>query len=337
MADTTVTNIDQNNNSGTALERFKVKFSGLVLEAFRRQNIMRQFVWEKSARGSKSASFPAIGNALVSMHITRGMDIFDADNSLMGQVAVQDILVKVDRPMLAPAAIDITDDLMSDDVHVMHIANSLAEGLARDIDRKILQAAVLGARASTNITDVSGYDAIAGGTQLFKGATVETSESVARAAIIAAAQQLDENDAPAERFAIVSPAIYHLLLQNSTILGADYGGKIQGVEGKVLDIHGIKVFKSNNVPSAVIASTNTKFGNATSAGNQNVYYGDFSSTVGIVIAGRQALGGAILRDVSTFTRMADEERLAHKLKVDFIGGFSYLRPECLVEISKATG
>lgn len=336
MADTTITNIDQNNNSGTLLERFKVKFSGLVLEAFRRQNIMRQFVWEKSARGSKSASFPAIGNALVVMHKTRGTDIFDDSNSLMGEVAVADVLVRADRPMLASAAIDIEDDLMSDDVQVMNIANSLSEGLARDIDRKILQAAVLGARASTNITDASGYDPIAGGTQIFKGATVETSESVARAAIIAAAQQLDENDAPAERYAILSPALYHLLLQNSTILGAEYGGKIQGVEGRVLDIHGIKVFKSNNVPSTNIASTSTIFGDAAHAGNQNTYYGDFSDTVAVVIAGRQALGGAILRDVATFTRMSDEERMAHKLKVDFIGGFSALRPECLVEISKAT-
>lgn len=335
MSGTTVSSIDQNNNSGTALERFKVKFSGLVLEAFRRQNIMRQFVWEKNARGSKSASFPAIGNSLVGMHITKGLDVFDSTNALLSDTAVNDILVKADRPMFSATAIDLEDDMMSDDVMLMHIANSLAEGLARDIDRKILQAAVLGARAVTNITNVSGYDNIAGGTQVFAGATVITTESVARAAIISAARKLDENDAPAERFAIVSPVVYHLLLQNSAILGAEYGGKIQGVEGKVLDIHGIKVFKSNNVPSSAILNTNTKFGNAASAGNQNVYYGTFTNTVGVVLAGRQALGGAVLRDVSSWVQMRDEERYAHKLKADFIGGFSYLRPECLIEISKA--
>jgi hypothetical protein len=334
MADTTVTNIDQNNNSGTLLERFKVKFSGLVLAAFQRKNIMRQFVWEKDSKGAKSASFPAVGLAKVNMHITRGQDIFDSSNSLLSQTKVNDVLVKVDRPMISAAAVDISDDLMSDDVQLMHVANGLSESLSRDIDRKILQAMVLGARASTNITDTSGVDAISGGTQLEKGATIATSESVIRAAIIEAAQTLDENDAPSERYAVLSPALYHLLLQNSTILGAEYG-KVQGVDGKLLNIHGITILMSKNVPSTVIASTDTKFGNAASAGNQNVYYGDFSDTVGLVFAGQPA-GGALLRDLSTWIELRDEQRMSHKMKVDFIGGFGYIRPESLVELSKAT-
>ena len=335
MADTTITPISQNDKSGTNLERFKIKFSGLVLEAFRRKNLMRQFIWEKNAKGSKTASFPAIGNSKAFMHITRGKDIFDSSNSLMSQTATNDVYVKVDRPMFVAEAIDISDDLMSDDVTLGHIANAMAETLARRIDRKILQAGVLGARASTNIADVSGYDAISGGTALNKGSTIETTESVVRGAIIEAAQTLDENDAPTERFAILTPTLYHLLLQNSTILGAEYG-KMQGVEGKALDIHGVKVLMSNNVPSTNIANTDTLYGNAANAGNQNTYYGDFSSTVGLVFAGRQAIGGAILRDVSTWVEMNDEEREAHKLKVSFVGGFSNLRPEALIELSKAT-
>lgn len=333
MADTSVTSIDQNNNSGTLLERFKVKFSGLILAAFERANIMRRFVWEKSAVGSKSASFPAIGLSLVKTHITRGKDIFDSSNSLLSATATNDVLVKTDRPMFSATTIDISDDLMSDDVQLMNIAASLAESLSRDIDRKILQATVLGARAATNITDAAGYDSISGGTQLKKGATIATSEAVIRAAIIEAAQTLDENDAPMERYAILSPALYHLLLQNSTILGAEYG-KQQGVDGALLNIHGIEIHNSNNVPSTVIASTDTKFGNLASAGNQNVYYGDFSDTVGVVFAGK-VVGGAILRDVSSWTGLKDEERLVHKMKVDFMGGFSALRPEAMIELSKA--
>lgn len=334
MADTTVTNIDQNNNSGTLLERFKVKFSGFVLEAFKRKNLMRQFVREKDSRGSKAASFPAIGLSKVIAHKTRGEDIFDASNSFLSQTAVNDILVAIDRPLLSAAAIDISDDLMSDDVELMHQSNALAESLSRDIDRKILNSMVLGARASTNITDQTGYDAISGGTALNKGPTIATTESVIRAAIIEAAQTLDENDAPMDRFAVLSPALYHLLLQNSTILGAEYG-KVQGVDGKALNIHGITILMSNNIPSTVIASSDTKFGNAAAAGNQNTYYGDFSDTVGVVFAGKP-VGGAILRDVKAWAELNDEQRMAHKLKADFIGGFSYLRPEALVELSKAT-
>lgn len=334
MADTTVTSIDQNNNSGTLLERFKVKFSGLVLAAFKRKNLMRQFVWEKDSKGAKTASFPAVGLSLVSMHITRGQDIFDSSNSLLSQTKINDVLVKVDRPMFSAASVDISDDLMSDDIQLMHVAESLAESLSRDIDRKILQALVLGARASTNITATSGVDSISGGTTLSKGATIETSESVLRAAIIEAAKTLDQNDAPSERFAILSPALYHLLLQNSTILGAEYG-KVQGVDGKALNIHGVTILMSNNVPSTNIANTDTKFGNAANAGNQNVYYGDFSNTVGVVFAGKP-VGGAILRDIKDWIEIGDEQRMAHKMKIDFIGGFSYLRPESIVELSSAT-
>ena len=296
---------------------------------------MRAFIWEKNASGSKAASFPALGLGKTIPHVTRGEDIRDSANALQCQVATNDILVRIDRPMVSSTSIDISDDLMSDDVTVGRIAAQLGEALARDIDRKILRAGVLGARATTNITDVSGYDNVPGGTQLKKGATIGTTESVIRLAIIEAAQTLEEHDSGAEAFAILTPTLYHLLLQNGTIMGAEYG-KQAGVDGRALNIHGVTVMSSNNIPTDNTASTHAVFGNLATAGNQNTYYGDFSNTVGLVVAGREAIGGAIIREVKAEVEMGDWAREAHFLKVSFVGGFSVLRPEALIELSSAT-
>lgn len=324
--------IGKNNETGTDLARFKVKFSGMVLAAFKRKNIMRQFVWEKNTRGSQAASFPAVGLASSSAHITKGKDIFDDANNMLSQVKVNDILVKTDRPLVSASQVDLVDDLMSDDVQLMHIAEALAETLARNIDRKIFMAGLQGARANANITATSGYETIFGGSVLKKGATVATTQSVLLAAIQEAAKVFDQHDAPAERYCFLSPAAYHLLLSGTTILGAEYGRQ-EVVEGRALDVHGIKVLMSNNIPSTLIPQSHKLFGIEAASGCRNVYHGDYLETVGLCMAGRQSIGGAILRDVTTWSKLSDEERLAHLLKVDFIGGFSYLRPECLIEIN----
>lgn len=324
--------IGKNNEAGADLARFKVKFSGMVLAAFKRKNIMRQFVWEKDTRGSQAASFPAVGLAKSAAHVAKGKDIFDDSNNFLSQVKVNDVLVKTDRPMFAASALDLVDDLMSDDVQLMHIAEALAETLARDIDRKILMAGLQGARANANITATTGYETMFGGTVLKKGATVVSQQSVLLAAIQEAAKVFDQHDAPSERYCFLNPAAYHLLLSGTTILGAEYGRQ-EVVEGRALDVHGIKILMSNNVPSTLIAQSDTVFGATAASGCRNIYYGDYVETVGLCIAGRQAIGGAILRDLKTWTQLNDEKRLSHLLKVDFIGGFSYLRPECLIEIN----
>jgi len=324
--------IGKNNEAGTDLARFKVKFSGMVLAAFKRKNSMRQFVWEKNTRGSQAASFPAVGLAKSVAHTTKGTDIFDDNNNLLSQVKVNDILVKTDRPMISATQVDLVDDLMSDDVQLMHLAEALAETLARNIDRKIFMAGLQGARANANISATSGYETIFGGKVLKKGATVATKNDVLLAAIQEAAKVFDQQDAPSERYCFLSPAAYHLLLSGTTILGAEYGRQ-EVVEGRALDVHGIKILMSNNIPSTLIPKSNALFGLEASSGCRNTYHGDYVETVGLCIAGRQAIGGAILRDVTTWSKLNDEERLAHLLKVDFIGGFSYLRPECLIEIN----
>lgn len=326
----TPSEIGKNNQAGADLARFKVKFSGMVLAAFKRNNIMRQFVWEKDVRGSKAASFPAVGLATSALH-AKMKNIFLDDNDYLKQIKVNDIIVYPDRPMFAATAVDLVDDLMSDDIRLMHLADALGESLARDIDRKILNAAVLGARADANITATSGYETIPGGVVLEEGANVATTASNLLAAIQKVAQKFDEHDVTMERYVILRPEHYHLLLGNTTILGAEYGRQ-ERVEGRALDVHGVKILKSNNLPTTNILDSDGKFG---ATGNGNVYYGDFSDTVGLAIAGRQALGGAILRDITTWTEFGDEETFAHKLKVDFIGGFHAIRPECLIEISKA--
>jgi hypothetical protein len=173
-------------------------------------------------------------------------------------------------------------------------------------------------------TTISGGN---GGTALIS-ATSKTSGAALAAAIFDAAKAMDEKDVPEnERVAIVAPAQYYNLVQETSVINRDWGGAGVYAEGTVLKVAGIEIVKSNNLPTANVAAV---------AGENNTYSGNFSTTAALVMQ-KSAIGTVKLMDLAVERTSGDFEVMYQGtlMAAKYAMGHGVLRPECAVEIKTA--
>ena len=320
---TEVTAISQILNSGDRLALSLKVFSGEIMEAFERNCVMLPRTMVKTISSGKSAQFPITGVTKAGYHVA-GYNLLEENNALISLTKSNEKVVSIDSALVSAVFIDSLEEKMLHYDTRSIFARQMANALAIAADQRLLQVGVLGARASTNISDTSGYRSIAGGTVLSLGATVETSASVLRAGIISAAQTLDSHDVPSEgRFIALRPAQWYLLSEDSGRAYVEWS-KDQFTKGELQMIGNITPVMSNNIPSTVISGA---------TGENNTYSGTFTSTVGLVWH-RDAIGTVKLRDLEV-KHWESDERMGHAIRASYAMGHGYLRPEALVEISKA--
>lgn len=200
-------------------------------------------------------------------------------------------------------------------------STQLGEALANEFDKNVQIVGLLGAREAAD-TLFTGHP---GGKTLIDANYGTVGETLA-SGMFEAAQALDEKDVPEDdRYLTVRPAQYYLLAETPKVLNRDWGGRGSFADGNVLNVAGINVVKSNNLPNSNIASS--------PAGANNTYHGDFSSTVGLVHQ-RTAMGTVKLLDLS----MENEwqiNRQGYLMVAKFAMGHDYLRPEAAVELATA--
>ena len=318
MSDMTASRLGQVNAAGDADALFLKVFSGEVLTAFEETNVMRNLHMLREIQSGKSASFPATWKVNARYHVP--------GTQVMGQkIKHNERVINVDDKLLADVFIaDIDEAKNHYDVRSPY-SFEVGASLAREFDANTSQVAVLAARASATVSGGSG------GSALDKGSTVATTGSVLAAAAYEAAQTLDEKNIPeGDRFMVVRPAQYYLLVQTDKLLNRDFGGSNGSyVDGDVWKAAGIAIVKSNNLPSTNIA--------AATDGENNTYYGDFSDTVSAVFH-KSAIGTVQLMGMST-------QMTGNDFKVMYQGtlmvasyalGHGILRPESAVEITKTS-
>jgi hypothetical protein len=322
MTDMTVSRLGQINEAGGSFANdnalFLKVFAGEVLTAYEETCVMKELHLTRTIQHGKTASFPATWKATASYHQPGQM--------VIGQsIKHGERTINVDDLLIAPVFIaDIDEAKNHYEVRSIYSVE-LGRALAYAFDDKTMQTAVLAARASATITGGNG------GTQLLDGATVATTASVLKASFYDAAQALDEKDVPEhDRHGILKPAQYNLLAQDTTLVDKDYSlANGDYSRRQVLRVADIVLHKSNHVPSTNIASATT--------GEQNTYYGDFSDTVAVVF-NRSAIGTVKLMDLAM--QMTGEEfRVMYQgtlMVARYAMGHGILRPECAVEISKAS-
>ena len=123
------------------------------------------------------------------------------------------------------------------------------------------------------------------------GERVITIDDLLVSALFAAAQVLDEKDVPENgRYAVLKPAQYYKLVLDDKAINREFtAGNGDVRKGKVFDLAGIQIVKSNHVPTTNLGTTGTT--------NGAKYVGDFSTTVG-VIAHPNAVGTVKLLDLA---------------------------------------
>jgi hypothetical protein len=294
-------------------------FSGEVLTAFDEVNVMKDLHIVRNINSGKQASFPATWKTSAAYHVPGNMIIGDQS------VLLNERIISIDDFLLSDIFIARIDELKKHFDVRGEFAKQMGAALARAFDKKTLQVAILAARAAATVS--GGY----GGSQI-SDADNDTVAATLAASLYTAAQTFDEKDIPeGDRYCVIKPAQYYLLLAVDKLLSKDYGQQNGDyAKGKVQTAAGITLVKSNNVPSTNIA--------AAVAGENNTYFGDFSKSIAAVFH-RSAIGTIKRMDVTTsmtaeggdYDTMYNGTLMTAKMLV----GHGILRPESAIEIKVA--
>lgn len=307
----TVSRLGQVNASGSTQALFLSIFAGEVMSVFNTTNIMMPLQRVRDIDHGKSADFPVVGKAVSSYHVP-GNDIDGQTiNTAQATVFIDDLLI-------APVFIAKIDEAKLHFDLRQPYTTALGRAMALAFDKRAIQTAILAARANTFVT---GGDN--GSSQTHAGAN--TDAEVLKNAIISAGQKLDEKNVPEEdRFGIFRPAQHALLVQDTDTMNRDWGGSGSLASGKVYEIGGVTLKKSNNIPSGVISGV---------SGENNTYSGTFTNTTGVVM-NKEAIGTVRLLNLAVETEYT--VRLQGTLVVaKYALGTGILRPECAYEIKNA--
>jgi hypothetical protein len=289
-------------------ELFLKVFGGEVMTAFQETNVMAPLHMVRSIKSGKSAQFPAIGKTTAAYH-TPGAEI------LGNTIKHNERVINIDNLLIAHTFIANIDEAKNHyDVRAPY-STQLGRALALEYDQNILQLEVLAARASATVSGENGGSTV-------NNADFDTNGATLAAGIFSAAQELDEKDVPEnDRYCVVRPAQYYLLVQETNVINRDWGGAGVYAEGKVMKVAGIHIVKSNNLPSTSI--------NAAS-GEQNTYNGDFSVTQAVVF-NKMAVGTVKLLDLAVESEY-DIRRQGTLMVAKYAMGHGILRPDCAVEL-----
>ncbi len=309
--------IGQLDAAGDALALFLKVFANEVLAAFEESNVMfngrdnAPMHMVRSIASGKSAQFPATWKASATYH-TPG-------NELTGQVIKHnERIINIDGLLTSSVFLASLDEAMNHYDVRSEYSFQLGQALAIEADKNLIQLVALAARAAATISGAYG------GSQLTNAGYDATPDTLAQG-IFDASQVLDEKDVPqSDRYCILKPKHYNMLVQSSKAIHRDFGGSGSYAEGKVFMIDSVRIVKSNHVPSTNLPQV---------AGTNNTYHGDFTNTVGVVFH-RGAVGTVKLMNLAV--EHAYEIRRQGTLFVaKYAMGHGILRPECSVELKKA--
>ena len=328
-----------NNDAGTWAKDnalFLKVFSGEVLQAFKRNCIMEQFVQTRTIQNGKSAQFPVTGRFTARYH-TPGKMIEG-----QGNMAQNEVVIKIDDLLIADAALYDLDEAKNHyDIRRIY-STELGQALAREMDKRIARVLTLGARTATSDltanlpAGLSPDDPYRVGTRIDLNKATPTPDDLVAAAF-AAAQAMDEKDIPSDgRVLVCSPEVYYTLVQSSRAINTDWnasGSNGTYAQGNIASLAGFQIYSSNHI----------KQGNVTAkAGEQGYTFGGADTVLSSVdmtktkmLAFQRGAAGVLkLRDLSVQSTGNDYNVMyqATLMVARYAVGFGILRPECCVEV-----
>ncbi len=318
MTDAVVSALGQANGAGLTDDLFLKVFSGEVMTTFEAENVTKGRVMSRSITSGKSAQFPVMGRASAFYH-TPGNEI------LGGTIKHNEKVIVIDDLLISPVFIAEIDEAKNHYDVRGHYSTEVGRVLAQTWDKHALQVGVLAAR--TAVGNITG-ETPAGSIVTEGVASDFANPDKLAAAFYAAAQLMDEKNIPeADRVAYLSPAEYYTLVQSDKVINRDFSaGNGDFAKGKVFEVAGIEIVKTNNLPKTNVTSASV------AGGSRDGYVGNFSKTAGLIMH-KSAIGTVQLMDLST--RMDyDPRRLGTQVVSRYAVGHGVLRPEAAVELAR---
>ena len=263
-----LTRAGQSNSTGDARALYLKLFSGEMFKGFQHNAIARDLVMRRTLKNGKSLQFIYTGHTKAEYH-TPGNSILGDTN---GAPPVAEKTITVDDLLISSAFLYDLDETLSHYDLRSEISRKIGYALAQKYDRLIFRAITRGARAASPITK-SGY-VEPGGTQIRVGTTTNASDAYSSSALVSAfydaAAALDEKGVSSDgRVGVLNPRQYYELIQavgsNGLVNRDAQGTALQGGNG-IIEIAGIKIYKSMNIPFFSQYGTKYGTGSATNPG-----------------------------------------------------------------------
>ncbi len=240
----------QQNSTGDARHLYLKLFSGEMFKGFQRNAIARDLVTKRTLKNGKSLQFIYTGRTTAEYHVPGQSILGNSD----GAPPVAEKTITIDDLLISSAFVyDLDETLAHYDLRG-EISRKIGYALAQKYDRLIFRAISKGARIASPITKANFVEP--GGTQIRVGTAADADDALDDQKLVTAfydaAAALDEKGVSEDgRVAVINPRQYYALIQGASdngLINRDVQGtSLQSGQG-ILEIAGIKIYKSMNVP-----------------------------------------------------------------------------------------
>ena len=268
------------NSTGDRRALYLKLFSGEMFKGFEYNSIARDLVMKRTLKNGKSLQFVYTGHTKAEFHVPGNSILGNSD----GAPPVAEKTITVDDLLISSAFVYELDETLAHYELRGEISKKIGYALAQKYDRLVFRAIARGARAASPITK-SGF-VEPGGTQIRVGANNQASDAYVPASLISAfydaAAALDEKGVSSDgRVGVLNPRQYYELIQavgTNGLVNRDVQGKALQTGNGIIEIAGIKIYKSMNIP--FFSSYGTKYGSASATNPGVASPGNTGSFVG---------------------------------------------------------
>jgi len=258
-----LTQLGQSNLTGDTRALYLKLFSGEMFKGFQNNTIARDLVMKRTLRNGKSLQFIYTGRTTSEFHTPGNSILGNSD----GAPPVAEKTITVDDLLISSAFVYELDEILAHYDLRSEISRKIGYALAEKYDRLIFRAIARGARKASPVSATGFVEP--GGTQIRVGSSANESDAYSSAALVSAfydaAAAMDEKGVSMDgRVAVLNPRQYYELIQavgtNGLINRDVQGSALQSGQG-IIEIAGIKIYKSMNIP--FLGKYGTKYGGTT--------------------------------------------------------------------------
>ena len=281
-------NLGQQNLAGDKRALYLKLFSGEMFKGFQHNTIARDLVTKRTLKNGKSLQFISTGRMTSEFHVPGNSILGNTD----GAPPVAEKTITIDDLLISSAFVYELDETLAHYELRGEISKKIGYALAEKYDRLIFRAIARGSRAASPVSATNFVEP--GGTQIRVGASTNESDAFSSSALVAAfydaAAAMDEKGVSGDgRVAVLNPRQYYELIQavgsNGLVNRDAQGSALQGGNG-IIEIAGIKIYKSMNIP--FLGKYGTAYGGTTGVtdpGNTGSFVGETMEDAGDATSG----------------------------------------------------
>ena len=238
------------NSTGDRRQLYLKLFSGEMFKGFEYNSIARDLVIKRTLKNGKSLQFVYTGHTKAEFHTPGNSILGNSD----GAPPVADKTITVDDLLISSAFVYELDETLAHYELRGEISKKIGYALAQKYDRLIFRAVSRGARKARPFEKANFVEP--GGTQIRVGTTADANDAYSATGLVNAfydaAAALDEKGVSSDgRVGVLNPRQYYELIQQvgeNGLVNRDEQGTARQKGQGIIEIAGIKIYKSMNIP-----------------------------------------------------------------------------------------